>query len=227
MTERTIVVISSGLGQPSATRMLADRLGESTQQALAETGVTARVVTHELREVAQEVVNAMLTGFPVGGLRTVFDDLDGADALIAVTPIFTTSYSGLFKSFVDVIDKDALAGLPVLLGATGGTPRHSLALDYAMRPLFTYLHAEVVPTAVYAATDDWAATGDADTSLPDRIDRAGRELASAVASRPARQAPDPFALTTSFEAMLAGAGSGAGAGATTAEDERAEAPPSA
>ena len=69
-----------------------------------------------------------------------------------MTPIFTTSYSGLFKSFIDVLDPDALSGLPIVIGATGGTERHSLALDYGLRPLFSYLHAVVVPTGVYAAS---------------------------------------------------------------------------
>jgi FMN reductase len=69
-----------------------------------------------------------------------------------VTPIFTTSYSGLFKSFVDVLDTEALRGLPVLLAATGGSPRHSLAVDYAMRPLFSYLHAAPLSTTVFAAS---------------------------------------------------------------------------
>ncbi|MEY2233022.1 NAD(P)H-dependent oxidoreductase, partial [Streptomyces sp. BF23-30] len=64
---------------------------------------------------------------------------------------------GLFKSFFDLIDKDALTGTPVLIGATGGTARHSLVTEHAMRPLFTHLRAPVVPTAVYAASEDWGA----------------------------------------------------------------------
>ena len=101
----------------------------------------------------------------------------GADGLIAVTPIFSTSYSGLFKSFVDVLDPQSLTGMPVLLGATGGTERHSLAIDYAMRPLFTYLHAVPVPTGVYAASSDW---GSADGRLARRTgsSRGAAELAA-------------------------------------------------
>ncbi len=114
------------------------------------------------------------------------------DGIIAVSPLFTTTYSGLFKSFVDILDKDALTGMPVLLGATGGTPRHSLALEYSMRPLFTYLRADVVTTSVFAATDDWAQAGDRTrrddgaSSLPERIERAGRALAGIVAARAER-----------------------------------------
>ena len=205
MSTRTIAVISAGLGQPSSTRMLGDRLADATVAALAEQGVEAEVATFELRDLAHEITNAMLTGFPTGELRDVLAAVTGADGLIAVTPIFTTSYSGLFKSFLDIIDKDALNDMPVLIGATGGTPRHSLATEYAIRPVFTYLHADVVTTAVFAATDDWAGEGDEVSPLPNRIKRAGRELADKVAARPVRgAAADEFTDVPSFAEMLGG-----------------------
>ncbi len=97
--------------------------------------------------------------------------------------MFAASYSGLFKTFFDVLDKDLLAGKPVLLAATAGTARHSLVLDHALRPLFAYLRAAVVPTAVFAASEDFGST--ADGHLADRVDRAAVELADQVALRPA------------------------------------------
>ncbi|WP_129668744.1 FMN reductase [Phytoactinopolyspora endophytica] len=202
MPDLTIVTLAAGLRQPSSTRMLADRLSAATVAAVEEEGAAVKSETVELRDVAHDVVNAMLTGFPAGGLPQVLDTVSGASGLIAVTPVFTTSYSGLFKSFIDVVDPDSLAGMPVLLGATGGTPRHSLALDYAMRPLFTYLHAEVVSTSVFAATDDWA--GDADTAnpLPQRIERAGRELAQRIMQTKRRGPADPYDDVPSFDQML-------------------------
>ena len=203
MTKRTIAVVSAGLGQPSSTRMLADRLAEATVATLAEQGVQADVAAFELRDVAQEITNAMLTGFPAGELGDVLETVTGADGVIAVTPIFTTSYSGLFKSFLDIIDKDALTDVPVLIGATGGTPRHSLATEYAIRPVFTYLHADVVTTAVFAATDDWAGEGDQVNPLSGRIRRAGAELAGKMAARPVREdVLDEFAATPSFAELL-------------------------
>ena len=127
----------------------------------------------------------------------------GADGLIAVTPIFSASYSGLFKTFFDVLDKDALDGKPVLLGATAGTARHSLALEHAMRPLFAYLRAAVVPTAVFAASEDWAGGGRrASRALAERIERAAGELADLVAGRPPAAPADPFADPTPFEELL-------------------------
>lgn len=197
---RTIAVVTAGLSQPSSTRLLADRLADATVKRLADDGVATEVQVIELRDLAQDITNNLLTGFAAPKLAAAIEQLTASDGAIFVTPIFTTSYSGLFKSFVDVLDPDALTGMPVLLGATGGTERHSLALEYAMRPLFSYLHAVVPPTTVFAASSDWGSTGDASTGgLPERIDRAAGELAALVrvADRSA-QVRDPFALPAGF-----------------------------
>ncbi|MEV7186158.1 FMN reductase [Kitasatospora sp. NPDC093102] len=184
MTAFKLVVVSAGLSKPSSTRLLADRLADSTVRRLAPEGREVGVTVVELRDLAVEIANNFVTGFPGAGLRAAIEAVTEADALIAVTPIFTASYSGLFKSFFDVIDNDALTGKPVLIAATGGTARHSLALEHAVRPLFSYLRAVVLPTAVYAATDDWGAAGDGLTDgLPRRIDRAAGELAALLAGR--------------------------------------------
>jgi FMN reductase len=196
VTARKLAVVSGGLSQPSSTRLLADRLTEATVDRLREQGVETEVVVIELRELAHDVTNNLLTGFASPKLQNALDAVTNADGLIAVTPIFTTSYSGLFKSFIDVIDTAALAELPVLIGATGGTERHSLALDYAMRPLFTYLHAIVAPTAVYAASADWGS----ESGLPARIARAAGELAALVRdSERSTQVRDPFELPAGFQ----------------------------
>lgn len=195
-TTRKIAVVSSGLSQPSSTRLLADRIATATVAALEGKGVTAEVTVIELRDLAQDITNNLLTGFAPPRLEAAIQSVTESDGLIAVTPIFTTSYSGLFKSFVDVLDPQSITGLPVLLGATGGTERHSLAIDYAMRPLFTYLHAVPVSTGVYAASSDW---GSAEDALPGRIDRAAGELAALVAASDRSQnIRDPFALPEGF-----------------------------
>ena len=112
-----------------------------------------------------------------------------------MTPIFTASYSGLFKSFFDVIEPEALAGKPVLIAATGGSARHSLVLEHALRPLFAYLRAVVVPTAVYAASEDWGAEG-----LDGRIERAAGELAGLMTGLTAKREEPGF---VPFEQQLA------------------------
>jgi FMN reductase len=190
VTGKRIAVIAAGLSQPSSTRLLADRLADATSAALGG----ADVEVFELRDYATDITNNLLTGFPSPRLEDAIERITSADGLIAVTPIFTTSYSGLFKSFIDVIDPQALTGMPVLLGATGGTERHSLAIDYAMRPVFTYLHAEPISTGVYAASSDW---GSVEGELPGRIDRAAGEFATAIGNA-RRRVRDPFALPEGF-----------------------------
>ncbi|WP_033290275.1 FMN reductase [Amycolatopsis jejuensis] len=194
MAVRSIAVVSAGLSQPSSTRLLADRLAEATAAVLDD----VRVEVIELRDLAVDVANNLVTGFPSPQLRAAIDTVTRADGLIAVTPVFTASYSGLFKSFFDVLDKDALDGKPVLVAATGGTERHSLVLDFALRPLFAYLRATPVATGVYAASSDWGSG-----ALQDRVERAARELAEVVSAAPEAKPADEYS-SVSFEELLAG-----------------------
>ena len=210
MTARRIAVVSAGLSNPSSTRMLADRLAAQTVAALAAKDIEATVDVIELRDYAHDITNNLLTGFAPPALETAINTVVSADALIAVTPIFSTSYSGLFKSFIDVLDPDALTGKPVLIGANAGTARHSLAIDYAIRPLFAYLHADAVSTGVFAASSDWGGSGDDVAPLSARVEKGAAELAEAISRRGAREAADPFDPATylgegrSFGHMLGG-----------------------
>lgn len=194
----TIAVVSAGVRNPSTTRLLATELGEQVTAALGD----AEVVHVEVREHAHALADAMLTGFATGALREALEAVAGADALIAVTPTFSTSYSGLFKAFFDALEPDALADMPVLLAATGGTERHSLMIEHAMRPLFTYLGAEPVRTGVYAATADFGGEGSA--KLAERTKRAANELAARVQGTERRAPVDDFAAVPDFETLLAG-----------------------
>ena len=203
MTTRRIVVLSAGLSTPSSTWLLADRLAAAVTAALADRGERAEVQVVELREHARDLADHLVAGFPNTALAPVLESVAAADAVVAVTPIFSASYSGLFKTFVDVLDRDALTGTPVLLAATGGTARHSLALEHAMRPLFAYLRAATVPTAVFAAPEDWGAT-EVGTTLDGRVGRAAGELADAVAARPPATRTDLFADVPDFTSLLKG-----------------------
>ena len=202
----TVVVVSAGLSTPSSTRLLADRLAAATAEALEE----VEVVHVELRDLAHDLTDHLLTGFPSPRLASALAQVGDADGVIAVTPVFSASYSGLFKTFFDVLEPGALDGTPVLVAATAGTARHSLVLDHALRPLFSYLRAVVVPTGVFAATDDFGSAG---TDLDARITRAAGELATLAgkraggasgpdASRTRRTTQDELAEPTPFEELL-------------------------
>ena len=200
-----VVIVSAGLSVPSSTRILADSLAASTQRALTALGQDSEVDLIELRDLAHLITDNQLTGFPTGALADATRRVAEADAVIAVTPVFSASYSGLFKMFFDVLEDGALEGKPVLLAATAGTARHSLVLDFAMRPLFAYLRADVVPTGVFAASSDFGSGSVGTTgSLSARIDRAAGELADQVLRRGSVLPDDPFADPTPFEDLLKG-----------------------
>jgi FMN reductase len=196
-----LVVVSAGLSNPSSTRLLADQLTAATVEALEDVEVTHV----ELRDLAHQLTDHLLTGFPGPELAAAQQAVREADGLIAVTPVFAASYSGLFKTFFDVLEAGALDGTPVLVAATAGTARHSLVLEHALRPLFAYLHAVVVPTGVFAATDDFAGT-----DLDGRVTRAAGELAALMGkvstpdgAGPRRRTVDEeLAAPTPFEELL-------------------------
>jgi FMN reductase len=193
-----IAVISGGLSVPSSTRLLADRLADATAEALGE----VEIDVIELRPLAHALADNLLTGFASGELAEAIETVRAADGLIAVSPVFSASYSGLFKTFFDVLELGLLDGKPVLIAATAGSARHSLVLEHALRPLFAYLHAVVVPTGVFAATEDFG-----DSRLEARIQRAGGELAALVgkvdtSARQQRTIDDEFADPTPFEELL-------------------------
>lgn len=197
----TVTVISAGLRSPSSTRLLADQLGDAVRARWAGRSADVEIHHIEVRDHAHAIADALLTGFPTGQLRTALDQVAASDALVVVTPTFQASYSGLFKSFVDLIETDTLRGTPVLIAATGGSERHSLVLDHALRPLFAYLGALVLPTGVYAAMSDFG--GDGAGALQRRIERAAGELATVLGGSSVRKPKaDEFADVTPFGQIL-------------------------
>jgi FMN reductase len=166
-----LAVVSAGTGDPSATRLLADRTAERAAALAAGRGHTATSGVIELREISADISAALVSRLVTPKLRQAADALGEADGIIASTPVYKAGPSGLFTSFFDVLDNDLLIGKPVVLAATAGTARHALVADDQMRPMFAYLRTMTVPTSLFAAPEDWS-----DPALAKRIDRAALEL---------------------------------------------------
>ncbi len=73
-----------------------------------------------------------------------------ASVLVIATPVYKAAYSGILKVFLDVLSQTALKGKTVLPLATGGSPHHMLALDYALRPVLQSLGAKAILPGIYA-----------------------------------------------------------------------------
>lgn len=154
MTPRRLVVITAGTSEPSSTRMLEDRIAQRSLELLQEmepsrAAPSVRVV--ELAPLAVDIARATVTGLSSEGLQAAVEAIARADAIVASTPVYEAGISGLFKSFVDLLDNDLLVAKPVLLAATAGSSRHALVVDDQMRPLFAYMRALTLPTSVFAA----------------------------------------------------------------------------
>ena len=166
-----LVVVNAGVSDPSSSRLLADRTAQKAIDLLRESGTDAVVSVIELGPLAVEIAQAIVSGFPGERVQAAIERLAGADAVIASTPVYKAGMSGLFKSFIDLLDNDLLIATPMVLAATAGTARHAMVVDEQLRPLFAFLRAVPVPTSLFAAPEDWGAS-----TLGERIERAATEL---------------------------------------------------
>jgi FMN reductase len=177
-----LVVVSGGTSDPSSTKLLADRIAQGVAAIAERRGAAVRTRVIELRELATDITTALTSQLITPKLQQAVDALGAADGIIAAAPVYKAGPSGLFTSFLQVLDNDLLIGKPVVLAATAGSARHSLVIDDQMRPLFAYLRALPVPTSLFAASEDWA-----DEALNKRVDRAAFELVLLMESGFARQ----------------------------------------
>jgi FMN reductase len=166
-----LVLLSAGTGSPSSTRLLGDRVAQKTLDLLGEAEAPATVSAIELGPLAVDIARATVTGIISEDLQSAIERIAAADGVIAATPVYKAGISGLFKSFVDLLDNDLLVAKPILLAATAGSARHALVVDEQMRPLFAYMRALSVPTSIFATPEDWGAG-----ELGERIERAAGEL---------------------------------------------------
>ncbi len=180
-----LAVVSAGTGDPSSTRLLADRTAERAAALAVGHGHTVTVSVIDLREIAADVSTALVSQLVTPKLQQAVTALGEADGIIAAAPVYKAGPSGLFTSFFHVLDNDLLIAKPVVLAATAGTARHALVADDAMRPMFAYLRTMTVPTSLFAAPEDWS-----DPALAKRIDRAARELVLLMESGFARRIKD-------------------------------------
>lgn len=164
-----VVLVSAGSGVPSSTDMLLQAIAQQVKARFGE----VRIETVSLRELAIDIAKGLVSNYVSPELQQAFDRVAASDALVVATPIYKATFSGLFKSFFDLLDKDALYLTPVLLAATGQSTRHALALDDGIRPLFAFMRALSVPTSIYATPGDW---NNGASALHARIELAVAEL---------------------------------------------------
>lgn len=172
MTRSYLVGIAGNLQRPSRTAAL-------VQSIVAEIGLRHPVESDvfDLTDLGPDLGATTDPRFAPQRLADVLDAIVTADALVVASPVYKGTYGGLFKHLFDLVDPKALAGKPVVLAATGGSERHSLVIDHALRPLFGFFGAAVAPTGVYATEKEFLDHRPSHTALLARIDKAADEAA--------------------------------------------------
>lgn len=166
------VGISGSPSETSKSRIL-------VEYALAQ--LAARGSTTRLIDLATLPADALLGRGTAPPVAAALDAVARARVVVAGTPVYRATYSGLLKVFFDLLPQDSLVGRIGIPIVTGHGSAHSLAVDYGLRPLFTSLGAAVVPSGVYGGSELFA-DGKPAPELLRAVDRAvGEAVAFAAA----------------------------------------------
>lgn len=180
MSKLRIVGVSGGPSKPSRTRALV----EAITTELAK-GLNAEIDIIDLAEVAPLISGAVWrTGLGSEG-EAVIRRIETADLLVAGSPVYRASFTGLFKHLFDLVDQHALAGRPVILAATGGSERHALVIEHQLRPLFSFFAAQTVPFGVYGSEADFENYRIVNPALAERVAAAAAQARGLLSLRPA------------------------------------------
>ena len=178
-----LVVFTGSTHRPSKSRALGEYLAE---RIAAHTPVETE--RYDVVDAGPGLGAAFTRKTLSEDARKVIEAVEGADALIAITPVYKGSFTGLFKHLIDFIEPNALLGKPVLIGATGGGHRHALIVEHQLRPLFGFFSASTAPTSVYASDDEFADGRPSEPILLARAEQAATQLAYLIAARQAAAA---------------------------------------
>lgn len=145
-----VVGVSGSLHEPSRTTALVQAiLAEIAQR----TGAEIELV--EVAALGPSFAGALRRDDVAPVVERALHRIESADLLVAASPVYRASFTGLFKHLFDFVGQYELVGTPVLLAATGGGERHALILEHQLRPLFGFFQALTLPVGVYASDSDF------------------------------------------------------------------------
>ncbi|MDD2923822.1 NADPH-dependent FMN reductase [Rhodoferax sp.] len=166
-------------GSPSERSRSAALLDAVAQRLVFRGALVERL---QIRDLSPQAL--ILADFGHPSISHAVGQVAKADVVVVATPVFKAAYSGVLKVFLDLLPQTALQGKTVLPLATGGSPHHMLALDYALRPVLQSLAAKQILPGIYA-TDSQVAVNDSgayqvNTEIGQRLDDAVNTLVREV-----------------------------------------------
>ena len=132
-------------GSPSERSRTAAVLEATGQRLEAQSVMVDRIRVRDLSPQA-----LLLADFGHFSISQAIGQVAQAQVIVVATPVYKAAYSGVLKVFLDLLPQDAFKGKTVLPLATGGSPHHMLALDYALRPVLQALGAKHILPGIYA-----------------------------------------------------------------------------
>ncbi len=132
-------------GSPSERSRSATLLDAVSQRLSVRGALVDRI---HIRDLSPQAL--LLADFGHPTVAGAIDQVARARVLVVATPVYKAAYSGVLKVFLDLLPQTALKGKIVLPLATGGSPHHMLALDYALRPVLQSLGAKHILPGIYA-----------------------------------------------------------------------------
>ncbi len=173
-----IATINGSYSSPSKTGSLIDLVVE-------ELSSVRNIETHrvDVAELGPGFTGALLRDDLAPEVLTHIETVENADLVVAGSPVFRASYSGLFKHFVDFLGQYSLAAKPVLLVATGGSERHALVIEHELRPLFGFFQAATAPVGIYASAGDFDRTTLLNPEIYGRIQLAVTDILPSLDAR--------------------------------------------
>ena len=171
-------------GSPSA-RSRTELLLEYARQHLQGHGLEVSLL--RVRDFPAEAL--LHADFASPAVQQLQAAVASADGLVVATPVYKASFTGALKVLLDLLPERALAHKVVLPLASGGSPAHLLAVDYALKPVLAALKAQEMLSGVFAVDKQIAhAEGDLpariDDELRERLDESLDQLLAALARRP-------------------------------------------
>jgi FMN reductase len=155
-----------GISGSPAARSKSRTLLERALSTLAERGVTTTLI-----DLSALPADALLARRRATEVDNALGSVSQATIIVASTPVYRATYSGLLKTFFDLLPLNGLVGKTAIPIATGGSPAHQLVIDHGLRPLFASVGAVTTPTGVYG-TDSAFENGVPHESLIARLDAA-------------------------------------------------------
>lgn len=146
----SVLLIAGSLSERSRSAALLDRVGRLL--SLRDVAIDRL----QVRDLSSQAL--LLADFSHRTVVEALHQVERAQAIVVATPVYKAAYSGVLKVLLDLLPQSAFKGKTVLPLATGGSPYHMLALDYALRPVLQSLGARHILPGVYATDAQVALT---------------------------------------------------------------------